>query len=74
MTIKYRITSHGGFLYIRELIGGTVLARVASDKSTRSPDDSDAIVNECAHRFAGRVTSVAHDKDTIDVTCQINPP
>ena len=69
--LHYRINSHGGFLFVRELECGEVVARIPSEKSTMILTEMDDVIRHCTHTFLGRIQTVTRDDDSIYVTCEI---
>ncbi len=67
-TIRYRINNHGGFLFVRELVLGEVVARIPSAKSTLISADMDEVVGLCSYAYIGKVQSVSWEGDSILVT------
>ena len=70
--LRYRITSSGGILYLRELVHGQIVARIESNKVTFSDDDVPEIVVMFAAYYEGRITNIRHEIDTVYIECRIN--
>ena len=71
--LHYRITSHGGMLYVRELLRGEIVGRFVNSKSTRIATSSADIVADCSSVFDGAIESIEQEDDVVYVTCTIEP-
>ena len=68
ISLRDRISNHDGFLFVRELIRGEVVARIPTAKPTLISADMDEVVRACSHTFIGKVQSVSWEGDSIHVT------
>ena len=69
--LRYRINSHDGLLFVRELAFGEILARIPSAKSVLTPAETDEVVQLCTSVFLGPIESVTRDDDSIYVRCTV---
>ena len=58
ITLHFRISSHGRFLFVRELVLGEVVARIPTEKTTLFSADMDEVVRICSRLFIGQIQSV----------------
>ena len=70
--LRYRISSRGGILFVRELQFGEVVARIPSSKSTFVASDAVEVAAECRSFFLGQIESVVHDDDVVHVICCVS--
>ena len=69
--VQYRVNAAGGFLYVRELIFGEIVARIPSDLRFTSARQQADVVRPCSTSFVGSVESVHFDGDCFYVTCAV---
>jgi hypothetical protein len=68
---KYRISSQGGLLYVRECMTGEIIARIPSGHSASDPGDTSEVLAACAPHFLRAVESFVIVEDALYVTCKI---
>lgn len=74
ITLRYRISSHGGNLFVRELVRGEIIARLPSELTTSNPCHTSQIMDLCQQHFAVPPATTSLDDDVIHVMCQLPTP
>lgn len=68
---RYRINCGGGYLFVRELVLGEIVARILSDLKISSVEQQDEIIRLCSSAFVGPLESIEFNDDCFYVTCAI---